>query len=82
MEFDHVGIHSQPDLRQVLPGLPGRPRAPSASLDLREATDMLSEKFILFVEALIRSGGRVHPDGGPRVVSTSPHVPVTLPPAK
>ena len=43
---------------------------------------MLSEKFILFVEALIRSGGRVHPDGGPRVVSTSPHVPVTLPPAK
>jgi hypothetical protein len=43
---------------------------------------MLSEKFILLVEALIRSGGGVYPDGSPRVVSTSPHVPVTLPPAR
>ena len=43
---------------------------------------MLAEKFILLVEALIRSESRVHPDGSPRVVSTSPHVPVTLPIAK
>jgi hypothetical protein len=82
MEFDHVGIHSQSDLRQVLPGLPGEPLPSSASLDLREATDMLSEKFILLIEALIRSTGPVHADGSPRVVSQSPHVPVTLPPEK
>jgi hypothetical protein len=36
---------------------------------------MLSEKFILVLESLIRT----HPDGSPRVVSTSPHVPVKLP---
>ena len=37
---------------------------------------MLAEKFILMLEALIRAQG--HPDGSPRVVSTSPHIPVTL----
>jgi hypothetical protein len=37
---------------------------------------MLAEKFILLIETL-RS--RSHPDGSPRVVSTSPHVPVKLP---
>jgi len=37
---------------------------------------MLAEKFILVLEALIRA--QSHPDGSPRVVSTSPHVPVTL----
>ena len=37
---------------------------------------MLAEKFILLIETL-RS--RTHPDGSPRVVSTSPHVPVKLP---
>lgn len=37
---------------------------------------MLAEKFILLLETL-RS--RTHPDGGPRVVSSSPHVPVKLP---
>ncbi len=38
---------------------------------------MLAEKFILVLESLIRSCS--HPDGSPRVVSTSPHVPVKLP---
>jgi len=38
---------------------------------------MLAEKFILVLESLIR--GRTYPDGSPRVISTSPHVPVTLP---
>ncbi len=41
---------------------------------------MLAEKFILMIEAMIRAQG--HPDGSPRVVSTSPHVPVTLTAAK
>ncbi len=38
---------------------------------------MLSEKFILVLETL-RSHGSPG-DGSPRVVSTSPHVPVKLP---
>lgn len=38
---------------------------------------MLAEKFFLMLETLI--SGRVHNDGAPRVVSTSPHVPVKLP---
>jgi len=37
---------------------------------------MLAEKFFLYLETLIRS--RSHSDGSPRVVSTSPHVPVAL----
>ena len=37
---------------------------------------MLAEKFILALETLIRS--RTFPDGSPRVVSTSPRVPVKL----
>jgi hypothetical protein len=37
---------------------------------------MLAEKFMLFLEALIKS--KTHADGGPRVISTSPHVPVNL----
>lgn len=36
---------------------------------------MLAEKFILLIETL-RS--RTQPDGSPRVISTSPHIPVTL----
>src|SRR6185312_6763162 len=39
-------------------------------------THMLAEKFILALETLIRS--RTHPDGSPRVASTSPHVPVKV----
>ena len=39
---------------------------------------MLAEKFILFLEALIHASKRDYPDGGPRVISTSPHVPVKL----
>jgi hypothetical protein len=39
-------------------------------------TPMLAEKFILLLETL-RS--QAQPDGSPRVVSTSPHVPVRLP---
>lgn len=37
---------------------------------------MLAEKFFLMLEALKRSSGQ---DGSPRVISTSPHVPVKLP---
>lgn len=37
---------------------------------------MLAEKFILLIESL---RNRTHPDGGPIVVSTSPHIPVKLP---
>jgi hypothetical protein len=40
---------------------------------------MLSEKFILILEVLLKSNSRDFPDGSPRVVSTSPHVPVKLP---
>ena len=40
---------------------------------------MLAEKFFLVIETL-RS--RTYPDGGPRAVSTSPHVPVKLPDAR
>ena len=35
---------------------------------------MLAEKFILFLESLIRSQSRSYPDGSPRVLSTSPFV--------
>jgi hypothetical protein len=47
--------------------------------DQREYTAMLAEKFILLIETLIRS--RAYPDGSPRVVSTSPYVPIKLPDA-
>jgi hypothetical protein len=36
---------------------------------------MLAEKFFLLLEAIKRSS---YPDGSPRVISTSPHVPVKL----
>ncbi len=39
---------------------------------------MLAEKFFLVLESLIRSD-RTYPDGSPRVISTSPHVPVKMP---
>ncbi len=41
---------------------------------------MLAEKFFLMLESVLR--GRVYADGAPRVVSTSPHVPVKLPDPK
>ncbi len=37
---------------------------------------MLAEKFILLLETVI---SRTHPDGSPRIVSTSRHVPIKLP---
>jgi hypothetical protein len=37
---------------------------------------MLAEKFFLMLEALKRSS---YEGGSPRVISTSPHVPVKLP---
>jgi len=40
---------------------------------------MLAEKFILLLDTLKCSG---HADGGPRVISTSQHVPMQLPNAK
>jgi hypothetical protein len=40
---------------------------------------MLAEKFFLTLETLIRSQNQVsHPDGAPRVVSSSPHVPMKI----
>lgn len=41
---------------------------------------MLAEKFMLYLEALIKS--QTHADGSPRVTSTAPHVPVKLPARK
>ena len=41
---------------------------------------MLAEKFFLYLEALIKN--QTHTDGSPRVISTSPHVPVRLPSSK
>jgi len=38
---------------------------------------MLAEKFILLLEALRTRSS--YTDGNPRVISTSPHVPVQLP---
>jgi hypothetical protein len=37
---------------------------------------MIPEKFFLLLETL---RGRGYPDGAPRVISTSPHVPVKMP---
>jgi hypothetical protein len=45
-------------------------------------TPMLAEKYILLLETL-RKGlpdrSQTHTDGGPRVISNSPHIPVRLP---
>lgn len=38
---------------------------------------MLAEKFFLYLETLLK--GQNYPDGGQRVVSSSPHIPVKLP---
>jgi hypothetical protein len=38
---------------------------------------MLAEKFFLFLESLIRAQN--HADGSPRIVSSSPQVPLKLP---
>ena len=43
---------------------------------------MLAEKFVLYLEALIKdrsNGTPAHSDGAPRVTSSSPHVPIVLP---
>jgi hypothetical protein len=48
---------------------------------LRKGLAMLAEKFFLYLEALIKSQ-QSHSDGSPRVISSSPHVPVKLPGAK
>jgi len=40
---------------------------------------MLAEKFFLMLESLIWTQGLSHTDGSPRVISSSPHVPVQLP---
>jgi hypothetical protein len=37
---------------------------------------MLAEKFFLLLEALLKT--QSHADGSPRVISTSPHVPIRL----
>jgi hypothetical protein len=45
----------------------------------RRDAQMLAEKFFLLLETL---KSRTYPDGSPRVLSSSPHVPVKLPSAK
>jgi hypothetical protein len=40
---------------------------------------MLAEKLFLLLETL---KGRCYPDGSPRVVSSSPHIPIKLPDRK
>jgi hypothetical protein len=40
---------------------------------------MLSEKFFLILESLIRNQGQTHANGAPRIVSSAQHVPVRLP---
>ncbi len=40
---------------------------------------MLAEKFFLMLESLIKTQGETHPDGGPRAISSAPHIPVKLP---
>jgi hypothetical protein len=53
-------------------------RAQHGSVDqTMEFDHMLAEKFLLFLESIIRS--QTYTDGSPRVVSTSPHVQVKLP---
>jgi hypothetical protein len=42
-----------------------------------EFDHMLAEKFFLLLESMLRS--QSYTDGSPRVVSSSPHVPVKLP---
>jgi len=71
-----------PKIPQFAAGKAYGPRiAPSGGRNcsaLNEATPMLAEKFILLMETL---KSHASPDGAPRVVSTSPHVPVKLPAA-
>jgi hypothetical protein len=44
---------------------------------------MLAEKFFLYLEALIKSQqGLAYTDDSPRVISSSPHVPMKLPERK
>jgi hypothetical protein len=43
---------------------------------ISEATHMLAEKFILLLETVL---SRTYPDGSPKIVSTSRHVPIKLP---
>jgi hypothetical protein len=57
---------------------PHRGRNCSAPELTNEATPMLAEKFVLLMETL---KSHASPDGAPRVVSASPHVPVKLPAA-
>ena len=62
--------------KQVIELGKGHPRQISKAIAW-EAT-MLSEKFFLVLETLLRSND-TQPDGSTRVVSSSPHVPVKLP---
>ena len=63
----HVG-HHHPDLSRILH---------SAAAGDAEIEPMLAEKFLLLLETLREP--ELISDGAPRVVSSSPHVPVTLP---
>jgi hypothetical protein len=43
---------------------------------------MLAEKFLLILETLLKPNNQSYADGAPRVISSSPHVPVKLPAGK
>jgi hypothetical protein len=94
---DHVD-DAKPDLSPLLQGASlgdaqgdaqgdarGWPRlfglTPDDKARVAEGVKMLAEKFFLYLEALLKSQ-QTYPDGSPRVISTSPHVPVKLPAAK
>jgi hypothetical protein len=40
---------------------------------------MLAERFFILLESLIRTQRDAYSDGSPRIVSSSPHIPVKLP---
>ena len=47
-----------------------------------EGTPMLAEKFLLLLETFrshMSDKSATYPDGGPRVVSASRHIPIKLP---
>jgi hypothetical protein len=63
----------------MAPAISNQIGAQVAFIHRGETTRMLAEKFFLLLEML---KARSYPDGGPRVASTSPHIPVKLPHAK
>jgi hypothetical protein len=70
---------TKPFCRTGEDGLTHEPGSIARPNHLRTDIAMLAEKFLIVLEALIRNQRAAHADGAPKVVSSSPHVPVTLP---